>query len=173
MLSYRHAFHAGNHADVLKHFVQIQLHEYMNQKDTAYTYIDTHSGAGVYALDGGYASKNAEYETGIGPLWERTDLPTGLKEYVDLIKGLNPSGKMRYYPGSPYCADKAMREQDRLRLFELHPADAKILADNFRKVELHQLENGVRPTTRGKRVLVERGDGSKPCCRRRRAVRWC
>ena len=55
MLSYRHAFHAGNHADVLKHFVQIQLHEYMNQKDTAYTYIDTHSGAGVYALDSGYA----------------------------------------------------------------------------------------------------------------------
>jgi 23S rRNA (adenine2030-N6)-methyltransferase len=159
MLSYRHAFHAGNHADVLKHFVQIQLHEYMNQKDTAYTYIDTHSGAGVYALDGGYASKNAEYETGIGPLWERTDLPKGLKEYVDLIKGLNPSGKMRYYPGSPYCADKAMREHDRLRLFELHPADAKILADNFRKVELHALENGVRPTTRGKRVLVERGDG--------------
>ncbi len=159
MLSYRHAFHAGNHADVLKHFVQIQLHEYMNQKDTAYTYIDTHAGAGVYALDGGYASKNAEYETGIAPLWERTDLPKGLKEYVDLIKGLNPSGKMRYYPGSPYCADKAMREHDRLRLFELHPADAKILADNFRKVELHQLENGVRPTTRGKRVLVERGDG--------------
>ena len=159
MLSYRHAFHAGNHADVLKHFVQIQLHEYMNQKDTAYTYIDTHSGAGVYALDGGYASKNAEYETGIGPLWERTDLPKGLKEYVDLIKALNPSGKMRYYPGSPYCADKAMREQDRLRLFELHPADSKILADNFRKIDEHLAANGVRVSTRGKRVLIERGDG--------------
>jgi 23S rRNA (adenine2030-N6)-methyltransferase len=159
MLSYRHAFHAGNHADVLKHFVQIQLHEYMNQKDTAYTYIDTHSGAGVYALDGGYASKNAEYDTGIGPLWERTDLPKGLDTYVALIKGLNPSGKMRYYPGSPYCADKVMREHDRLRLFELHPADSKILADNFRKVEMHNAENGIRSTTRGKRVLVERGDG--------------
>lgn len=159
MLSYRHAFHAGNHADVLKHFVQLQLHEYMNQKDTAYTYIDTHSGAGVYALDGGYASKNAEYETGIGPLWERTDLPAGLREYVELIKSLNPSGKMRYYPGSPFCADKAMREQDRLRLFELHPADSKILADNFRKVEAHLAEQGIRPATRGKRVLVERGDG--------------
>lgn len=159
MLSYRHAFHAGNHADVLKHFVQIQLHEYMNQKDTAYTYIDTHSGAGVYALDSGYASKNAEYETGIAPLWERTDLPKGLDSYVALVKGLNPSGKMRYYPGSPYCADKAMREQDRLRLFELHPADFKILTDNFRKVEEHLAQNGVRPTTRGKRVLTERGDG--------------
>ncbi len=159
MLSYRHAFHAGNHADVLKHFVQIQLIEYMNQKDTAYTYIDTHSGAGVYALDSGYASKNAEYETGIAPLWDRTDLPKGLASYVALVKELNPSGKMRYYPGSPYCADKAMREQDRLRLFELHPADFKILTDNFRKLEEHLAQNGVRPTTRGKRVLTERGDG--------------
>ena len=159
MLSYRHAFHAGNHADVLKHFVQIQLHEYMNQKDTAYTYIDTHSGAGVYALDGGYASKNAEYETGIGPLWERKDMPKQLAAYVNLVKGLNPSGKMRYYPGSPYCADKLMREQDRLRLFELHPADSKILADNFRKVAEHAAEQGERPAGRGKRVLVERGDG--------------
>lgn len=159
MLSYRHAFHAGNHADVLKHFVQLQLHEYMNQKDTAYTYIDTHSGAGVYALDSGYASKNAEYETGIAPLWERTDLPKPLAAYVDLIKGLNPSGKMRYYPGSPYVADKAMREQDRLRLFELHPADAKILADNFRKVAEHLAAQGVVASGRGKRVLVDRGDG--------------
>lgn len=158
-LSYRHAFHAGNHADVLKHFVQIQLLEYMNQKDTAYTYIDTHSGAGVYALDGGYASKNAEYETGIAPLWERKDLPKGLAEYVALIKDLNPSGKMRYYPGSPYCADRVMREQDRLRLFELHPADSKILADNFRKLEEHAAAQGIRPSGRGKRILVERGDG--------------
>jgi 23S rRNA (adenine2030-N6)-methyltransferase len=159
MLSYRHAFHAGNHADVLKHFVQIQLHEYMNQKDTAYTYIDTHSGAGVYALDSGYASKNAEYDTGIGPLWERKDLPKSLAAYVNLVKGLNPSGKMRYYPGSPYCADKMLREQDRLRLFELHPADSKILADNFRKVEEHAAQQGERPSGRGKRVLIERGDG--------------
>lgn len=159
MLSYRHAFHAGNHADVLKHFVQIQLHEYLNQKDTAYTYIDTHSGAGVYALDGGYAAKNAEYETGIGPLWERKDMPRALADYVNLIRGLNPSGKMRYYPGSPYCADKVMREQDRLRLFELHPADSKILADNFRKVDAHAAAQGERPSARGRRVMIERGDG--------------
>jgi 23S rRNA (adenine2030-N6)-methyltransferase len=159
MLSYRHAFHAGNHADVLKHFVQIQLHEYMNQKDTAYTYIDTHSGAGVYALDGGYASKNAEFDTGIGPLWERTDLPPSLATYVNLVRGMNPSGKMRYYPGSPYCADKCTRDIDRLRLFELHPADSKILADNFRKVDAHAAAQGERSTVRGRRVLIERGDG--------------
>ncbi|ELX09495.1 putative external-DANN catabolic protein [Janthinobacterium sp. HH01] len=159
MLSYRHAFHAGNHADVLKHFVTIQLMQYLNQKDTAYSYIDTHSGAGVYALDGSFASKNAEYDTGIGPLWERTDMPAPLKEYVDLIRAMNPSGKMRYYPGSPYIADQVAREHDRLRLFELHPADSKLLADNFRKLDEHAAQQGIRPTTRGKRVLVTRGDG--------------
>jgi 23S rRNA (adenine2030-N6)-methyltransferase len=66
---------------------------------------------------------------------------------------------MRYYPGSPYCADQILREQDRLRLFELHPADAKILADNFRKVAEHAAAQGQLPSGRGKRVLVERGDG--------------
>jgi 23S rRNA (adenine2030-N6)-methyltransferase len=60
---------------VLKHFITIQLLQYLNQKDTAYSYIDTHSGAGVYELDGAFASKNAEYDTGIGPLWERDDMP--------------------------------------------------------------------------------------------------
>jgi 23S rRNA (adenine2030-N6)-methyltransferase len=159
MLSYRHAFHAGNHADVLKHVVQIQLLQYMNQKDTPYTYIDTHAGAGMYALDGGYASKNAEFESGIARLWERKDLPPVLADYVKLVKGMNPSGKMRYYPGSPYCAEKTMREADRLRLFELHPSDARILDDNFRKMDAHAAEQGHRPTTRGKRIIVQRGDG--------------
>lgn len=157
MLSYRHAFHAGNHADVLKHFVQVQLHLYMNQKDTAYTYIDTHSGAGVYALDSTQATKNAEFDTGIGPLWNRSDVPAPLAEYLDLVKAMNPSGKMRYYPGSPYVADQMTRLEDRLRLFELHPADSKILADNFRKAEAHRAEQGER--ARGRRVIIERGDG--------------
>jgi 23S rRNA (adenine2030-N6)-methyltransferase len=157
MLSYRHAFHAGNHADVLKHFVQVQLHLYMNQKDVPYTYIDTHSGAGVYALDSYQATKNAEFDTGIGPLWDATNLPAPLKPYVDLVKGMNPSGKMRYYPGSPYVADQMARQDDRLRLFELHPADVRILAENFRKVEAHKAEQGER--ARGRRVLIEHGNG--------------
>lgn len=157
MLSYRHAFHAGNHADVLKHFVQVQLHLYMNQKDAAYTYIDTHSGAGVYALDSFQSTKTAEFDTGIGPLWNCTDVPAPLKEYLDLIKAMNPSGKMRYYPGSPYVAEQMSREQDRLRLFELHPADCKILADNFRKLDAHKAEQGER--SRGRRVMIEHGDG--------------
>jgi 23S rRNA (adenine2030-N6)-methyltransferase len=159
MFSYRHAFHAGNHADVLKHFITIQLLQYLNQKDVAYSYIDTHSGAGVYELDGAFASKNAEYDTGIGPLWNLTDMPAPIKEYVDLVRAMNPSGKMRYYPGSPYIAEQVAREQDRLRLFELHPADSKLLADNFRKLEEHAAAQGIRSTVRGKRVIITRGDG--------------
>lgn len=159
MLSYRHAFHAGNHADVLKHVVTMQLLQYLGQKDTPYMYIDTHAGAGLYALDSAYAAKNAEFESGISRLWERKDMPAPLAEYVKLIKQLNPSGKMRYYPGSPYVAEKTMREQDRLRLFELHPSDSKILADNFRKLDAHAAEQGVRQTVRGRRVMIQRADG--------------
>ncbi|GAB3546459.1 23S rRNA (adenine(2030)-N(6))-methyltransferase RlmJ [Noviherbaspirillum agri] len=159
MLSYRHAFHAGNHADVLKHTVLIQLLRYLGQKETPYMYIDTHAGAGVYALDTGYAAKNAEYETGIARLWDRTDLPPALAEYVQLVKDMNPSGKMRYYPGSPYCADRIAREQDRIRLFELHPSDGKILEENFRKLEAHAAEQGKRSSVRGKRVMIQKGDG--------------
>ena len=157
MFSYRHAFHAGNHADVLKHFIQVQLHKYMNQKDTAYTYIDTHAGAGVYALDSAQAVKSGEYIDGIGRLWGRDDLPPALAEYVDLVGKLNPSGKLRWYPGSPWVADAEARLEDRLRLFELHPADIRVLADNVRKLEAHHAEQGER--ARGRRILVDHADG--------------
>jgi 23S rRNA (adenine2030-N6)-methyltransferase len=157
MFSYRHAYHAGNHADVLKHFIQVQLHEYMNQKDTAYTYIDTHAGAGVYALDSAQALKSGEYVDGIGRLWERDDLPPALADYVKLVRALNPSGKLRYYPGSPWVADTASRAEDRLRLFELHPADSRILAANVRKLEEHKAEQGER--ARGRRILIDVADG--------------
>jgi 23S rRNA (adenine2030-N6)-methyltransferase len=157
MFSYRHAFHAGNHADVLKHFVQVQLHQYMNQKDTAYTYIDTHSGAGVYALDSVQAVRSGEYLDGIARLWERDDLPKPLAEYVNLVRAMNPSGRLRYYPGSPYVAEQVARPEDRLRLFELHPADTRLLAENFRKLEAHKAEQGER--SRGRRILIEHADG--------------
>jgi 23S rRNA (adenine2030-N6)-methyltransferase len=159
MFSYRHAFHAGNHADVLKHFVLIQLLQYMNRKDTAYTYIDTHAGAGVYQLDGEYAAKSGESATGIARLWERDDLPAALAEYVNLIKGMNPSGKLRFYPGSPYCAEQVAREQDRLRMYEMHPADFKLCTDNFRKLAEHAAAQGQRSSVRGQRALVTRADG--------------
>lgn len=157
MFSYRHAFHAGNHADVLKHFIQVQLHKYMNQKDTAYTYIDTHAGAGVYALDSAQAVKSGEYVDGIARLWGRDDLPPALADYVDLVRTLNPSGKLRWYPGSPWVADAEARLEDRLRLFELHPADIRVLAENVRKLEAHHAEQGER--ARGRRILVEHADG--------------
>jgi 23S rRNA (adenine2030-N6)-methyltransferase len=157
MFSYRHAYHAGNHADVLKHFVQVQLHDYMNQKDTAYTYIDTHAGAGVYALDSAQALKSGEFVDGIGRLWERDDLPPALAEYVKLVRSLNPSGKLRYYPGSPWVADAVARAEDRLRLFELHPADSRLLAANVRKLEEHKAEQGER--ARGRRILIDVADG--------------
>jgi 23S rRNA (adenine2030-N6)-methyltransferase len=155
MLSYRHAFHAGNHADVLKHMVLIALLRYMNQKEAPYMVIDTHAGAGAYQLDTGYAVKSGEAKSGINRLWDRKDLPEMVKDYVDVVKSMNPDGKLRYYPGSPYCADKVLREQDRIRLFELHPADHKLLESNFQKLQ----GEGGRSGGRGKRVMIQRDDG--------------
>lgn len=86
-------------------------------------------------------------------------MPQPLAEYVRLIKALNPSGKMRYYPGSPYVAHKTMREQDRLRLFELHPSENKILQENFKKVGAHAAAQGERPSARGTRVMISKADG--------------
>ncbi|MBK7847295.1 MAG: 23S rRNA (adenine(2030)-N(6))-methyltransferase RlmJ [Zoogloea sp.] len=131
MLSYRHAFHAGNHADVLKHFVLVQLLEYFNQKDKPYWYIDTHAGAGCYSLDEAFARKNAEFEDGVGRLLGRKDVPKELKSYLKLVRDLNESGKLRLYPGSPCCAAPLLREEDRMRLFELHPADRRLLQKTF------------------------------------------
>jgi 23S rRNA (adenine2030-N6)-methyltransferase len=155
MLSYRHAFHAGNHADVLKHFVLIQLIQHLGQKDTSFHFIDTHAGAGLYALDQGYAAKSAESETGIARLWTHSDLPLPLAEYVNLVKELNPNGKLRHYPGSPWIAHTLLREQDRIRLFELHPTDFKILKDNFRELNKQQIESRAR----GTRVMLDQDDG--------------
>jgi 23S rRNA (adenine2030-N6)-methyltransferase len=132
MLSYRHAFHAGNHADVLKHFLLVELIQHISQKETPFWYVDTHAGAGVYALDTGYATKLAEHADGIGRLWRRQDLPEALAKYVGLVRELNPDGALRAYPGSPWIAQRLLRSQDRLRLFELHSSDSELLQDNFR-----------------------------------------
>ena len=147
MLSYRHAFHAGNHADVLKHFVEIQLLRRLARKDKAFWYIDTHAGAGCYALDSGYALQNAEFTSGIACLWERDDLPAPLEEYVELVKGFNPDGILKLYPGSPLIARHILRDQDRIRLFEMHPADNTLLLKNF--------------NARGARVKIQNTDGFK------------
>lgn len=145
MLSYRHAFHAGNPADVLKHLVLVQLTRYLGQKDKPFWYLDTHAGAGAYDLEAGYAQKLAEYADGVGRLWARTDLPPAIAEYVDLVRRANPDGRLRRYPGSPLFAAWSMRAQDRLRLFELHSRDVELLRSNFK--------------TEAPRVLVECADG--------------
>jgi 23S rRNA (adenine2030-N6)-methyltransferase len=145
MLSYRHAFHAGNHADVLKHAILVQLLDYLGQKDKAYWYIDTHAGAGVYALQEGFAAKSAESASGIVKLWKRNDLPPVLAEYVDEVSAINPDGELRYYPGSPYLAWRSMRAQDMMRLFELHSTEIDVLRHNFRDA--------------GRRAMLFAGDG--------------
>lgn len=129
MLAYRHAFHAGNHADVLKHTVLTQVLQHMNQKDKGWRYVDTHAGAGGYSLQGGYAQKKAEFAQGIARLWERDDLPGPLAQLREIVRGFNGGPELRQYPGSPAIARALMREQDQLRLFEMHPTDHKILAD--------------------------------------------
>lgn len=130
MLSYRHAFHAGNHADVLKHYVLSLVLDYMNQKDKPYWYIDTHAGAGMYALHSDFAQKNAEFETGIARLFDAKNLPATLVSYVDLIRKYNKN-KLQLYPGSPKVAQAFLRDTDKMRLFELHPNDHKLLVENF------------------------------------------
>ncbi len=131
MFSYRHAFHAGNHADVLKHAILIHTLAYFNRKDAPYWVVDTHAGAGLYALDSDWASKNAEFADGIGRLWERDDLPALLADYVAQVRAYNPSGKLRHYPGSPWLMLDALRDRDRLRLFEMHPNESGILVNNL------------------------------------------
>jgi 23S rRNA (adenine2030-N6)-methyltransferase len=132
MLSYRHGFHAGMHADVLKHVVLVYLLRYLTQKDKPLWFVDTHAGAAAYALDEGYATKNAEYESGIGRLWPRDDLPQAVADYVGQVRALNPDGALRRYPGSPQLAMQLLRKQDRLRMFELHSTESRLLQQYFR-----------------------------------------
>jgi 23S rRNA (adenine2030-N6)-methyltransferase len=165
MLSYRHAFHAGNHADVLKHAIQITILDYLNQKDKPWWYIDSHSGAGLYDLQGDYAQKNAEFNSGIARLWGQKTLPPLLQHYVELVRELNPDGTLKLYPGSPWCAQQCARAEDKLRLFELHSSDHKLLSQNFegagRKVRIEAMDGyaGLKsvlpPLTRRAMVLVD------------------
>ncbi|XHS79503.1 23S rRNA (adenine(2030)-N(6))-methyltransferase RlmJ [Burkholderiaceae bacterium UC74_6] len=128
MLAYRHAFHAGNHADVLKHIVLAEVLRYMAEKDKPYTLVDTHAGAGGYSVEGQYAQKKGEYSSGVARLWDEKNPPALIERYMALVKEFNPDGQLRQYPGSPAIANLLMRETDRLRVYELHPTDHRILA---------------------------------------------
>ncbi len=132
MLSYRHGFHAGNFADILKHAVLVHMLEYMTQKEKPLRIIDTHAGAGVYKLTGPQAQKNREFDTGISRLWTGDNLPGALARLRELVQTLNDRGPLQIYPGSPLLAQTLMRPLDHLFLHELHPSDYQFLRDAMR-----------------------------------------
>src|SRR5262245_95776 len=133
-MNYRHAFHAGNFADVVKHAVLALLIERLKAKDTAFRVVDTHAGIGLYDVAGDEARRTGEWERGIGRIYGRNLDPilAGLMQpYLDAVRAANDGGQLRFYPGSPWIARHLLRRQDRLTAVELHPEDAAGLAARF------------------------------------------
>ena len=151
MFSYRHAFHAGNHADVLKHVTLIATLKHLMAKDAGIQFVDTHAGAGLYRLDGDYAEKSGEAAEGVLKLKTLSGpkTPAALTDYLDMVAGFNGKGSYKIYPGSPFIMHKLLRHEarDRLKLFELHPTDHKSLTGNIQQLEA------------GRTVSVARTDG--------------
>jgi len=146
MFSYRHAFHAGSHADVLKHTVLIATLRHLLQKDTALTVLDTHAGAGLYRLDGKHAATSGEAQAGILRLPTKPLAPA-LQDYVEMVRSFNTDSNVRTYPGSPFILQHLLRTHDRLKLFELHPTDTRALAKNIAQLNA------------GRQVALLREDG--------------
>jgi len=142
MFSYRHAFHAGSHADILKHLILIYLVEYLQEKPGALTIIDTHAGAGIYNLEDGFAKVSNEAEGGIFRLANYIASATqanslvdpGIAKYFQCIQSENANGTLSAYPGSPFMLARLLRPQDRLKLFELHPKEIDILRHNIQQL---------------------------------------
>lgn len=133
-MNYRHAYHAGNFADVVKHAVLARIVEYLKLKDKAFRVIDTHAGIGVYDLSSDEAQKTGEWRDGIGKLLSgNLDPATAnlLKPLLDVVRAMNPQGGLRFYPGSPMVARRLLRKQDRLSAIELHAQDAAALKKRF------------------------------------------
>lgn len=160
-MNYRHAFHAGNHADVLKHFILSRLIALLSRKEAPFAYLDSHAGVGLYDLAGDAASRTGEWQDGIARLWQAEDVPDQLLDYLEVIRAMNPDGVLRHYPGSPELARLLTREQDRLQLNEKHPEDGRLLKQNMagdRRVAVHLGEGWHVPRallpTREKRALL-------------------
>ena len=173
MFSYRHAFHAGNHADVLKHTTLIATLKHLTQKDAGLTLIDTHAGAGLYRLDSDFAETAGEAREGIFKLMASlrpanpeaaakaakpgvklaedaiNSAAPALQDYLDLIASFNPDGRLKVYPGSPFVMHSLLRTEarDKLKLFEMHPTDSKVLAANIAQLGA------------GRQIAVARQDG--------------
>ncbi|MBU0499860.1 MAG: 23S rRNA (adenine(2030)-N(6))-methyltransferase RlmJ, partial [Gammaproteobacteria bacterium] len=140
MLSYQHLYHAGNSADVLKHALLALLMQFLQRKEKPLRVFDTHAGSGLYDLESTEACKTAEYREGIGRLFSLADIPESLVPYLTLVRGLNPDGNLRRYPGSPLLVTKLLRPDDHLELMELHPRALNELRNALgheRRVHIH------------------------------------
>ena len=133
MFSYRHAFHAGNHADVLKHAVLLWCLAYLKAKPAPFAVLDTHAGPGLYDLTSEEARRSPEWEAGAGRVFDWVGAPLFLAPYLDALSAANPDGVLTTYLGSPKLIRAALRAQDRLIACELHPDDAAALKANFRR----------------------------------------
>ena len=140
MLSYRHAFHAGNHADVLKHLSLILCCMHLSKKDKPFCYVDTHAGAGMYNLNSESAQKNQEYLSGINPLLHSETVPEVFRPYLNLIEQARKHNP-KAYPGSPWFAAQILRAHDSLHLFELHPNDFQQLSALFSQDKRARVKN--------------------------------
>ncbi len=151
MFSYRHAFHAGNHADVLKHLVLIATLRHLTQKPAPLMAVDTHAGAGIYRLDGDQAETSGEAQDGIFKLAAAglADPAPALADYLEVVGRFNRPGQPRVYPGSPFVIQALLRVEarDKLKLFEMHPTDSKALAAHVAQLQA------------GRQVSVARQDG--------------
>jgi 23S rRNA (adenine2030-N6)-methyltransferase len=139
MFSYRHAFHAGNHADVLKHTTLLAILRHLKLKDTALTVFDTHAGAGLYRLDGDYANTTREASQGYLRLVEQISSihpSPALQDYMDVVASFNSGGSHKVYPGSPFLIQHLLRDRDKLKLFELHPTDIKTLTAHIDQLDV-------------------------------------
>jgi 23S rRNA (adenine2030-N6)-methyltransferase len=144
MLSYRHAFHAGNAADIFKHTVLLHCLDYLKRKEAPLLVVDTHAGAGFYSLVEGYAALHREWEQGVGRLLEAETLPPLLARHAALAReALARDGR---YPGSPALIQRLLRSQDRGACFELHPTDFSLLADSLKDDKRFRIlrEDGLR-----------------------------
>lgn len=162
MLSYRHSYHAGNFADIIKHIALVEVLNHLTQKETPFEYIDTHCGAGLFNLGANDAQKLQEYKSGIAKLLGNK-LPE-LSRYLELVSSYNPRGKLEFYPGSPAVASCFLRPQDRAWLYELHPQDYKWACSNMKshkKIKvfcqdgLEQLNILLPPITRRGLILID------------------
>ena len=133
-MNYRHAYHAGNHADVLKHVVLARVIEHLRKKDKPFRVIDAHAGIAVYNLRGIEAGKTGEWQTGIGKMAEpfAPEVEALLAAYRSCVAAVNGGGALDFYPGSPEIAARLMRATDRMTANELHAEDHQALADWFR-----------------------------------------